>query len=55
MAPTRQRPKSDKKRPYRAPKLVVHGDLKRLAQTTTKGGGGSDGGKPSTRAGGSPG
>jgi hypothetical protein len=35
------------KRPYRAPKLKIHGDLKALTQT--KGGDRGDGGAPKTR------
>ena len=42
-----------KKRPYRAPKLVVHGDLRTL--TAAKGADKADGGKPATRSGGTPG
>lgn len=41
------------KKPYRAPRLAVHGNLAVL--TKTKGGRGSDGGKPSTRNTGFPG
>jgi hypothetical protein len=48
-------PQSGEKRPYRAPALTVHGDLKKLAKTLTKGGPEADGGKPSTRLGGTPG
>ena len=41
-------PDRAKKRPYRAPKLVMHGNL--VAVTRTKGGASSDGsGKPNTR------
>ena len=42
-----------KKRPYRTPKLVVHGDLRTL--TTAKGADKADGGKPATRSAGTPG
>jgi hypothetical protein len=40
------------KKPYRAPKLVVYGDLRRL--TASKGAGANDGGggKPNTKSGG---
>ena len=44
-----------KKRPYRVPRLTVHGDLKALAKTTGKGGASADGGKPASRVGGPPG
>lgn len=40
-------PDRGKKRPYRAPKLVRHGNL--TALTKWKGGSQSDSGKPSTR------
>lgn len=43
-----ERPLQAKKRPYRRPKLVVHGDLKTLTQA--KGGSMGDGGKPATRS-----
>ena len=46
-------PPTQKKRPYTAPKLVVHGDLKAL--TKGKAGAMADGGKPDTRATGTPG
>jgi hypothetical protein len=46
-------PRSQKKRPYSPPKLVVHGDLKTL--TKVKAGAMQDGGKPETRATGAPG
>lgn len=39
--------KEPKKKPYRAPRLVVYGDLRRL--TMAKGGTAGDAGKPSTR------
>lgn len=55
MAPERNRPGSGTKQPYRAPKLVVHGDLKTLAKATTKGGTAQDGSKPASRAAGPPG
>lgn len=43
----------DKKKPYRSPRLVEYGDLRRL--TMTKAGRKSDGGvKPSTRTSGGP-
>lgn len=39
------------KKPYRPPRLIVHGDLRRL--TMAKGGGANDGiGKPRTKSGG---
>lgn len=39
---------TEKRKPYRAPRLTVYGDLRRL--TMAKGGGKSDGGgKPATR------
>lgn len=42
------RPSLKKKRPYRAPVLIVHGDLKTM--TAAKAGGSNDGsGKPKTR------
>jgi hypothetical protein len=41
-----------KRRPYRSPKLAVHGDLRTL--TATKGSNKADGGKPATRNAGSP-
>ena len=41
-------PRHAKKRPYRAPRLMVHGDLKAI--TMAKGGSSNDGGgKPRTR------
>jgi len=55
MTPKNETPQTVKKRPYRAPTLVVHGDLKALAKGTVKTGTSSDGGKPGTRAGGPPG
>ena len=52
MIKRRTEPAPAKKQPYRAPKLVVHGDLKTM--TRAKGGTGNDGGtKPRTRASGS--
>jgi hypothetical protein len=54
MAPKPNQPRAENKRPYRAPKLAVHGDLKALAKTTTKAGTSADGGKPATRMGGPP-
>jgi hypothetical protein len=42
-----------KKRPYRSPRLKVHGDLR--AMTKSKGADKADGGKPATRGAGSPG
>lgn len=53
MAPKKETPRFGKKRPYRAPKLTVHGDLKALAKA--KGGASSDGSKPASRASGAPG
>jgi hypothetical protein len=42
-------PRREKKRPYRTPRLTVHGDLRTI--TLAKGGGSADGtGKPRTRA-----
>ena len=55
MSPNKKPPRPGTKRPYRPPKLTVHGDLKVLAKVTTKGGGSADGGKPATRVGGTPG
>lgn len=50
MKRTADPPRESKKRPYRPPKLVVHGDLRTVTQG--KGGGSSDGGsKPNTRQG----
>lgn len=47
------RSKNAQKKPYRPPRLVVYGDLRRL--TETKGGGNNDGlGKPRTKLGGGP-
>lgn len=44
-------PRNQTKKPYRTPRLVVHGDLRRL--TMTKGGTTNDGaGKPRTKSGG---
>ncbi len=43
---------SSKKKAYRSPRLVVHGDLRHL--TMAKGGTKKDGGKASTRASGAP-
>ncbi len=41
------------KKPYRKPKLVVHGNIRAL--TRSKGGGANDsGGKPATKASGAP-
>lgn len=37
------------KKPYRSPRLVVYGDLRRL--TTAKGGTQTDGGKPKSKTG----
>lgn len=47
MTPDKHVPDRAKKRPYRAPKLVTHGNL--LALTKAKGGNLGDGGKPNTR------
>ena len=55
MTPKNEAPPPVKKRPYRAPTLTVHGDLKALAKATVKAGTSNDGGKPGTRAGGPPG
>lgn len=44
-------PHKQTKKPYRSPRLVVHGDLRRL--TMAKGGTNNDGaGKPRTKSGG---
>lgn len=44
-------PRNQTKKPYRSPRLVVHGDLRRL--TMAKGGTNNDGGgKPRTKSGG---
>lgn len=44
-------PRNQTKKPYRSPRLVVHGDLRRL--TMVKGGVNNDGvGKPRTKTGG---
>jgi hypothetical protein len=52
MTDKKQTPPSPKKRPYREPKLKVHGNLRAL--TTVKSGNMDDGGvKPNTRAAGS--
>ena len=48
MKRTAKTPRPPKKLPYKAPKLVVHGDLRSMTQT--KGGSTNDGGaKPNTR------
>jgi hypothetical protein len=48
MKQTHDKPRPPAKRPYRAPKLVVHGDLRTMTQT--KAGNSNDGGsKPNTR------
>ena len=46
---------SRKKKSYSRPRLVAYGDFRALTRATTKGGGGADGGKPASRAGGPPG
>ncbi len=51
MTPKNEAPQPVKKRPYRAPTLAVHGDLKALAKGTVKAGTSSDGGKPGTQDG----
>lgn len=46
---TNPKPESQKRKPYRQPRLVVYGDLRRL--TMAKGGTKTDGtGKPATKA-----
>ena len=54
MTPKNETPQPGKKSPYRVPTLAVHGDLKFLAKTTTKGGTAQDGGKPASRLTGTP-
>ena len=54
MSPKKEAPQPGKKRPYRAPTLIVHGDLRDLAKLTDKGGTQADGSKPSSRLGGQP-
>jgi hypothetical protein len=53
MAGKEQTPNPPRKRPYRAPKLTVHGNLRKL--TADKGSNKGDGGKPATRNTGNPG
>jgi len=53
MAGKNQTPSAPRKRPYRAPKLKVHGNLRKL--TADKGSTHGDGSKPSTRNLGNPG
>jgi hypothetical protein len=50
----RKKPPADARKPYRSPRLVEHGDLRRL--TGAKGGDRQDGGggKPATRTTGPP-
>ena len=47
MAQKKRAPRHARKRPYRPPALVRHGDLKTL--TMAKGGNRTDGGSPKTR------
>jgi hypothetical protein len=44
---TQRKARSPKRKPYRSPKLVVYGNLRRL--TKAKGGQKGDGGMPKTR------
>lgn len=43
----KSKPTRRKKKPYRPPRVVVYGDLRRL--TRAKGGNKTDGGQPKTR------
>jgi len=53
MRPSKKETRTEKRLPYRKPKLIVHGDLRSI--TLTKAGHSGDGGKPATRTTGSPG
>jgi hypothetical protein len=48
MTGKKKAPRTQKKRPYRTPKLLVHGDLRTM--TKAKGGCMADNAKPATRS-----